>query len=612
MVGRYEEAIAIWKQFLERSLRGEFPPIYAHERLVINYARLDRMEEARTHAAEILKIKPDYTVEFYRKATPYKDQKYLDSLVNLLIKAGLPEYPLLKLLDKPSIAVLPFDNLSDDPEQEYFSDGMTDDLITDLSKISGLFVIARNSTFQFKGKPVDVKKVSRELGVRYVLEGSIRRAEDKVRINAQLIDATTGGHLWAERYDGNLSDVFALQDKITRKIVTALAVKLTGGEKEHAARKETENIAAYDAFLQGREHYLRHTPNDYTKARDYYEEAKMLDRNYWRAYAALAELYWKGSNLGQQFLQTLGQQFMSARNLAGQYLQIAMKNPTSLAHKVASEMYLNLRQHEEAIAEAERAIALEPNDSSAHVIMASALIFSGRSKEAIDFIKKGERLDPHNPARYLLLLGLAQFFMGQFEEASTLIERGLTYNPELRSYAAPLAAAYAHLGHDQKARVAIQNYLRSLPDTLVTPTLQLVMYFFPFKDQEVADRFAQGLLKAGLPGQSSEYFKVFKEHQLSGEEIRKLFIGRKYTCLGMDEQREFIDSTKDGKATLHHPLLLEVSGTISIEGDMLCEKFGSFPKTCGPVFRNPEATSERKDEYLRLKIYGIDPCSMVD
>jgi TolB-like protein len=516
------------------------------------------------------------------------------------------------LPDKPSIAVLPFDNLSKDPEQEYFADGMTDDLITDLSKISGLFVIARNSSFQYKGKAVDVKKVSRELGTRYVLEGSVRRAGDIVRINAQLIDATTGGHLWAERYDGKMEDIFSLQDKITQKIVAALAVKLTSGEKENITSKGTDNIEAYDAFLQGREHYLRETPDDYTKARDYYEEAKMLDRNYWRAYAALAELYWRGSNLGEQFLVSLGVTYGYARLLAPQYLQIAMKNPTSLAHQVASKMNLYRRHHEDAIAEAERAIALKPNDSSAHVVMASALIFSGRSKEAIDFLKRAKRLDPHNPARYLLLLGLAQFCMGQLEEAVARIERGLTYNPDLRSYAAPLAVAYARLGRDQKARAAIKNYLSSSPDWLVKPTLQLVMYFWPFKDQEVADRFAEGLLKAGLPGQHSEYYKVFKEHQLSGEEIRKLFFGRKYTRLGMDGHRDFIDSTKDGKATLHHPLWLSVSGTISIEGDMLCNKFGSLTKQCGPVFRNIEGTPERKDEYLLITDSWIMSCSLVD
>jgi TolB-like protein len=192
------------------------------------------------------------------------------------------------LPEKPSIAVLPFVNLSDDPKQEYFADGMTEDLITDLSKISGLFVIARNSTFKYKGKPVKIRQVAEELGVRYVLEGSVRRAADRVRINTQLIDATSGGHLWAERYDGNIGDIFDLQDKIAQKIVAALALKLTVGEQEHVVRKETENIVAYDAFLKGWEHYRRFTPDDFAKAYSFFKKALDSDPDYGRAHAALA------------------------------------------------------------------------------------------------------------------------------------------------------------------------------------------------------------------------------------------------------------------------------------------------------------------------------------
>ena len=197
------------------------------------------------------------------------------------------------LPEKPSIAVLPFDNLSGDPDQEYFSDGMTDDLITDLSKMAGLFVIARNSTFAYKGKAFDVRQISRDLGVRYVLEGSVRRAGEKVRINAQLIDASTGGHLWAERYDVILTDIFELQDMITQKILSALAVKLTPTEQNQISRKDTGSVEAYDAFLQGWAHYIRHTPEDFAKAVHYFKTAIEYDPNYARAYAALASIYWE-------------------------------------------------------------------------------------------------------------------------------------------------------------------------------------------------------------------------------------------------------------------------------------------------------------------------------
>jgi adenylate cyclase len=227
--GKYEDAVDIIKQYLQLSEnRRENQPIWMlHNAMVLNYVRLDRLEDARAHATKLLKLVPGFSLELNKKMTFFKDPKYLEQQQEDLRKAGIPEHLPFKLPDKPSIAVLPFDNLSKDPEQEYFADGMTDDLITDLSKISDLFVIARNSTFQYKDKAVDVKKVSRDLGIRYVLEGSIRKVGDKVRINAQLIDATTGGHLWAERYDGQIDDIFSLQDKITQKIVSALAIKLT-------------------------------------------------------------------------------------------------------------------------------------------------------------------------------------------------------------------------------------------------------------------------------------------------------------------------------------------------------------------------------------------------
>ena len=240
------------------------------------------------------------------------------------------------LPDKPSIAVLPFANMSGDPEQDYFVDGMTDDLITDLSKMSGLFVIARNSSFAYKGKSPDVRQVSRELGVKYVLEGSVRRAGEQVRINAQLIDSTTGGHLWADRYDGRIDDVFALQDKVTAKIVTSLALQLTAAERQRVARPETDNVVAYDAFLQGWEHLRRQTADEFAKALPYLKKAVELDSNYGRAYAALAWLYYHASKRSWHKSLGLSHRWKAAEQ-ADRYLTKAMKHPTSLAHQVAAD-----------------------------------------------------------------------------------------------------------------------------------------------------------------------------------------------------------------------------------------------------------------------------------
>jgi TolB-like protein/class 3 adenylate cyclase len=364
-------------------------------------------------------------------------------------------YPLP---DKPSIAVLPFTNMSDDSKQEYFADGITEDLITDLSQMSGLFVIARNSTFVYKGKPVRIRQVAEELGVRYVLEGSVRKAGEQVRINTQLIDATTGNHLWAKRYDGKLDNIFALQDKITQKIVAALAVKLSVGEREKVSRKETDNIEAYDAFLKGWEHYRRWTPEDFRKAIPYFERAIELDSQYGRAYAAIASVYTEGYQRAWDWSHVLGVSAEAMPGLAGEYLKEALNYPTPLAHQVASKWYIILLFPEEAIAEAERAIALDSNDAVGYTAMAGALIYSGKPEEAVDFVNKAMRLDPHNITNYLYTLGLAHFGMEKFQEAVSFFERAFKLNPEIglvqRAY---IAAAYVHLGQEEKAMAELDK-----------------------------------------------------------------------------------------------------------------------------------------------------------
>jgi TolB-like protein/class 3 adenylate cyclase len=241
------------------------------------------------------------------------------------------------LPDKPSIAVLPFHNMSKDESQEYFADGMTEDLITDLSKISGLFVIARNSSFSYKGQKVTVGQVAEELGVRYVLEGSVRRAGDEVRINAQLIDATTGGHLWAERYDGTLDDIFDLQDSVTAQIVAALAVSLTGEEQAERVRHGTENALAHDSYLQGWARYKLLTPEDLKEAVPFFEEAIRLDPNYAQAHAALASLYWDIFKNDWAF--DLDMPSARAESQANEHLEQALKSPSPLAHVLQARMF---------------------------------------------------------------------------------------------------------------------------------------------------------------------------------------------------------------------------------------------------------------------------------
>jgi TolB-like protein len=291
--------------------------------------------------------------------------------------------------------VLPFDNMSDDASQEYFVDGMTEDLITDLPKISGLFVIARNSSFVYKGQAVQVRRVAEELGVRYVLEGSVRRAGEQVRINAQLIDATTGGHLWAERYDGTLDDVFALQDDVTREIIAALSVTLTGEEAAQQARRETANAAAHDAYLRGWAHYKLLTPEALTMALPFFEEAIRRDPGYAQAQAALASVYWDAFKNDWAF--DMGLASFQAEERDNGHLESALKWPTPLAHSLQARIMASYGLHELAVAEAEHAVALDRNDATTQAGIAEALIFADRPGEALGPIQTAMRLDPHHP-----------------------------------------------------------------------------------------------------------------------------------------------------------------------------------------------------------------------
>jgi TolB-like protein/Tfp pilus assembly protein PilF len=406
------------------------------------------------------------------------------------------------LPDKPSIAVLPFTNMSDDPKQEYFADGITEDLITDLSQMSGLFVIARNSTFVYKGKPVKIRQVAEELGVRYVLEGSVRRAKDRVRINAQLIDSISGGHIWAERYNGIMDDVFALQDKITRRIVAALTVKLTVAEEKQFARKETDSVEAYDAFLKGWAHYLRETPDNFVMAIQYFEEAIKLDPNYGRAYAALSLTYWESwKRLWHAKLGLF--QWHDARFLAEKFLKKAMQNPTTLAHQVNSMVYLHLKRHEEAVAEAEQAIAMDPNDANSYIALASAQSLSGRPDEALQLIKDAMRLNPHYPSFYLYELGLAQFCMELFDEAAVALERATALNPDDRWSFRLLLATYGVLGRNEDAARVIETIehgvKRGLQDYWDPLSIRAIQFWYPFRESTDTKRLVEGLRKAGVP-----------------------------------------------------------------------------------------------------------------
>jgi adenylate cyclase len=408
--------------------------------------------------------------------------------------SGVPpeQASALPLPETPSVAVLPFTNMSDDPEQDYFSDGMTDDLITDLSRLSGLLVIARHSVFAYKGKPVNLKDVSRELGVRYVLEGSVRRADAQVRINAQLIDATTGYHVWAERYDRALKDIFVLQDEIMQKIVRALEIKLTKEEQERFRLAPTNNLEAYDYFLRGWQYFWRLTQKDMVQARQMFERATQIDPQYAGAHAGLSTAYLN------EFVfqwdpqpQTLERAFDMAQKA------VTLDDSLALAHHALGVVYPWKKQPEQAIAELERAIALDPNYANAYAMLADTLCWAGRPEEAIGLMKKAMRLNPHYEqyqSWYVYTLGESYRFAGQYEEAITILKRALLLNPTFWPADIHLAVAYSELGQEEEAHVAAAEVLRINPSF----SLELGRQTWPYKDPAQMERDMATLRKAGL------------------------------------------------------------------------------------------------------------------
>jgi adenylate cyclase len=400
--------------------------------------------------------------------------------------------------DKPSVAVLPFSNLSDDRAQEYFSDGITDDVINDLSKVAGLLVVARNSTFIFKNTAVDVRKAAADLGVRYVVEGSVRRAADRIRINVRLIDAVSGGQLWAERYEGTMGDVFGLQDDIAGKITSTLAVQLTSKEQGQLAAKRAENPAAYDEFLKGWNKYLQQNPNAAREAIVHFERALQIEPNYSRAVAALAATYWQIARRFWQEERFGLRSVHDARLKAEEYITKAQQSPTSLSHQVAAAILSQQGMHEQAIREGERAISMDPNDADAYVALAGALSLAGKPAKALELILHGMRLNPFSPPSYLYELGLAQFGLGQFENSGASLERAIALNPDDRWSQRVLLAAYGHLGRkaDAERIFSLAEKNRQGLDPL---SIRGTAFWYPFKEAADWERMATGLRLANVP-----------------------------------------------------------------------------------------------------------------
>ncbi|MDA2916692.1 tetratricopeptide repeat protein [Nitrospinae bacterium AH_259_B05_G02_I21] len=404
------------------------------------------------------------------------------------VEVASEEKMAFPLPDKPSIAVLPFKNFSADPEQEYFSDGITNDIITDLSKFREMFVIASNTVFTYKGKQVKIKDVSQELGVRYVLEGSVQKAGEKVRVNTQLIDATTGHHLWAERYERELKDLFAVQDQIVQTIVATLAVKIDAAERARVMRKDTKSMEAYDYLLHGLEYDRSRTRSGNIKARQMFEGAIELDPRYASAYVGLGTTYLNLPRYG--WTEFPAQALQKAYDLAQKALSIDESNAG--AHTLLGNVYRYQGQYDIAASEYQRAIELNSNDAPTLYSFGGLMLYSGRLDDAIPYLETALRMDPNMVEHLFLLLGLAYYLKGRYDDSIRTLGRGLGRKQKFVGLHLALAAAYAQSGRSEEAAREAAAVLR------LHPFFEVDSYGSRFRNPADRASIVDGLRKAGL------------------------------------------------------------------------------------------------------------------
>jgi len=470
--------IVIWKFYIPSTPKPEVTP---KEKIVVS-----QPERAPTGVPPSAEVAPK------EKVAPPSSEKVSKTIITSpLVDKADPKKMALPLPDKPSIAVLPFTNMSGEKEQEYFSDGLTEDIINALSKIPSVFVIARNSTFTYKGKSVKVQQVAEEMGVKYVLEGSVRREGNRVRITAQLIDAITGHHLFSERYDRELKEIFSLQDEMTMKIMTAMRVKLTHGEQDRMLAKGTKNLEAYLKLLQSREHREIINKEQQALSRQLAEEAIALDPGYAIAYSAAA------AAIGNEVWAGAYKNPKEALQRAIEMAQKAIAIDESLAFPHIILGYLSIlanRDYEKGIAEAERAVALEPNSADAYTQLAINLSWAGRTEEAIPLFKKAIRLSPIPPARCLFNMAACYRIIGQYEDAIAIYKKILQKQPDQMLAHLGLAATLMLAGREDEARTQAAELLRIDPKF----SLERFAKTLTYKNQAEIDRYIGALRKAGL------------------------------------------------------------------------------------------------------------------
>lgn len=496
--------------------------------------------------------------------------------------------------EKPTIAVLPFANVSVDPEEEYFADGMTDDIITDMTKVSGLYVISPSSAFTYKDKAINVADIGRELGAGYILEGSVRRDGERVRINVQLVEARTGRHLWAERYDREYENFFEIQDDVVAQVVSAVSVTLTDVELSRIERLPTSNLLAYDYYLRAEQGgYMSDTPGLQDTIASY-EKAVKLDPQFSEAYAGLARAaveVWRQDNVK---IMNGAKARAYAYESASKALEI---DPTNArAYSVLAVLQLAEGHHEAATKSAREAVELAPGDDKAHLDLGLVLAYSGQSKHGVAEIETALRLNPKPTLDTLMYAGIVFFIDGQLERAVDVLSKASVKRGDTELVATYLAAAYALTGQVPEARAALNAFLRRYPQVSIRYYRARDSYFYRVED---LDRLLEGLKLAGLP-EWPYGFNAPESDRLGGKELRSITTNR--TWVGRHESgTPFVQEISDNGDLAYRSQNSFQTGTAEVRDGMLCHKFeGSAlsQELCGYVYHNPKGSHDTRDDYI--------------
>jgi TolB-like protein/predicted Zn-dependent protease len=605
MTGDYDRAIEALVEHRKR-LAGRILPAPTTQ-LIAAYVQSGRVEDARLEAAALLQAVPGYAAEIAARNHVFLRNKDRNIFLGALKSAGLPDRVRPNETSKPAIAVLPFANLSNDKEQEYFADGMTDDLITDLSKVSGLIVIARNSVFTYKGRNVKVQDVATDLNVTHVLEGSVRRAGNKLRINAQLIDAKTGDHLWAERYDREMKGVFALQDELTGAIANALKITMNVGEKKKVVRRPTDNPKAYEAFLEGRKVHRELEQFYIWKAFAAYEKATKLDPKYAEAYAEDASLaatvYFMGFGTIFDALQARRRYEKSIEKA------FALEPDNATALRARAFMLLLDGLKNEALLTAQQIVSSNPNDAAAKITLAEILVAAGKVEEGRQAMDAALRIEPEPDLLGLVVAGRVYFAAGQYEKSATFFQKLARKAPKSFDGHHGLVVTNVKLGRMKPARESLDRFLKLWAATNVTYLSVLLRHW----GERLTEPWIEALREAGLP-QWPHGFEAGHEIRLTGEEIRRrLFnhtMASQFSLASNKQWRIETNGTWQGSNGLY-----SFSGTARVMDDFLClTDFKSLMgrEYCVPVFRDPNGTAAERNEYLYPGVEHVHRFSVIE